>query len=115
MKHLEAEADLMQNLFNDAWAKNWGFTPMLRDEVRTMMKEFRPFLREDFGVFIERNGEAVAFGSVLAESSTTWRAASADACCLSAGSDSPGASGVSRRDHCVCFFWGSAPTCKAAR
>jgi hypothetical protein len=65
MKHLEAEADLMLNLFNDAWAKNWGFTPMLRDEVRTMMKEFRPFLREDFGVFIERNGEAVAFALCL--------------------------------------------------
>jgi hypothetical protein len=65
MKHLEAEADLMQKLFNDAWAKNWGFTPMLPDEVRTMMKEFRPFLREDFGVFIERNGEAVAFGLCL--------------------------------------------------
>ena len=27
MKHLEAEADLMQNLFNDAWAKNGGLRP----------------------------------------------------------------------------------------
>lgn len=65
MKHLEAEADLMQKLFNDAWAKNWGFTPMLPDEVRTMMKEFRPFLREDLGVFIEKNGEPIAFGLCL--------------------------------------------------
>ena len=61
MKNLESEADIMQKLFNDAWAKNWGFTPMLPEEVKTMTREFRPFLREEFGAFVERNGEVIAF------------------------------------------------------
>ncbi|HWG05996.1 MAG TPA: hypothetical protein VG271_13365, partial [Beijerinckiaceae bacterium] len=61
MKNLNAEADIMQRLFNDAWSKNWGFTPMLPEEVRTMTKEFRPFLREEFGAFVEKDGEPIAF------------------------------------------------------
>jgi hypothetical protein len=65
MKDLQAEADIMQKLFNDAWAKNWGFTPMLPEEVRTMTKEFRPFLREEFGAFVEKDGEPVAFALCL--------------------------------------------------
>ena len=113
MKHLEAEADLMQNLFNDAWAKNWEFTPMLRDEVRTMTKEFRPFLREDFGVFIERNGEAVAFA--LCVPNIDYLSRGLGGRLLPFGwLRSAGASGVSRRDHCACFSRALAPICKPA-
>jgi hypothetical protein len=65
MRRLEADAEAGRRLFNAAWAGNWGFVPVSEVEMRAMIRAFRPLLRGDFGVFVEKDGEAVGFALFL--------------------------------------------------
>jgi hypothetical protein len=65
MTNLAGDAEVGRRLFNAAWAANWGFVPVSEEEMAAMVKAFRPLLRSDFGVYVERGGETLAFALFL--------------------------------------------------
>lgn len=52
---------LCWDLYNDAWAKNWGFVPMSRDEFMKMAKDMRPLLLPQFAFVAEIRGAPAGF------------------------------------------------------
>ncbi|MCC2113564.1 MAG: hypothetical protein KDJ16_16130 [Hyphomicrobiales bacterium] len=65
MRHLRREQEIFRNLFNDAWADNWGFAPMARSEMEKLFGSMRPILHHDFGTIFETDDKPVAFALVL--------------------------------------------------
>ena len=56
-----ADFEAMRDIFNDAWADNWGFVPFTRAEFAETAKLLSLLLPEDFIQFAEIEGEPVAF------------------------------------------------------
>ena len=65
MADLTGEAEMMRTLFNDAWADNWGFTPMAKRETGTLLHSMRPVLSSDWCAVCERDGRPIAFALLL--------------------------------------------------
>lgn len=65
LKNLDSEVDLMTELFNDAWAANWGFVPITRAEFKSMADSLKFIMTPDYGFVVELDGEAVAFGIIV--------------------------------------------------
>ncbi len=59
-KNLRAELDILLEIFNDAWADNWGFVPMTEAELEKTAEDFSLLLVEDLAFFAEIDGRAVA-------------------------------------------------------
>ncbi|MDB5369360.1 MAG: dATP pyrophosphohydrolase [Roseomonas sp.] len=62
---LRQEVALLVEIFNDAWAGNWGFVPITQEEVDAMAAALKPLLHERLVWFAEIGGEAVAFAVCL--------------------------------------------------
>ncbi len=54
------ELQTVVDIFNDAWAQNWGFVPMTRAEAGALADNLKPLLRPELIRFVEREGEPVA-------------------------------------------------------
>ncbi|MDT3381504.1 hypothetical protein RNI52_29535 [Labrys neptuniae] len=65
MDRLAEDAELGRCLFNGSWAANWGFVPVSQAEMSAMIKAFKPLLKAEYGVFVERQGELVGFALFL--------------------------------------------------
>jgi len=65
LRRLDTEISVIATVFNDAWADNWGFVPLTREEVTHMAKELRPFITNESMSVIEVDGEAQAFALAL--------------------------------------------------
>ncbi|MGH7505681.1 MAG: N-acetyltransferase, partial [Longimicrobiales bacterium] len=61
----EEEVALVQEIYNSAWERNWGFVPMTETEILHLAKELRPVVNPRFCVIAEVAGEAVGFGLAL--------------------------------------------------
>lgn len=53
-------------IFNDAWAENWGFVPLTLEEMTHMAREMRPLLSDRLVWFAEVDGEPAAMIIALA-------------------------------------------------
>lgn len=53
------------DIFNDAWADNWGFIPFTPEQATHMASELRPIISDYNTVMCEIDGEVVAFGLAL--------------------------------------------------
>ncbi len=58
-KHLLQEFELLRDIFNDAWSRNWGFVPFTQEEFTEMAKTLSHVIQDDFVQIAELNGEAV--------------------------------------------------------
>jgi hypothetical protein len=58
-KNLEQEIDRFLEVYNAAWEKNWGFSPLTENEVRHYAKTLKPFLDEHWAFIAEKDGETV--------------------------------------------------------
>lgn len=63
--NFDAEAHIILNILNDAWADNWGFVPLSDDEIAHVGKKLKPLVFEDLIRIAEVDGEPVAFMIVL--------------------------------------------------
>lgn len=61
MRRYEAEVEVLLDLYNRSWVRNWGFVPMTPEEFRYMATEMRPILDPDLLLIGEVNGEPVGF------------------------------------------------------
>jgi len=65
MRRYRAEIENIVDVFNDAWADNWGFVPMSDAEIGHMAKMLRLLVRPENFAVAEINGEAVAMAVYL--------------------------------------------------
>ena len=56
----EADLATIMEIFNDAWADNWGFVPMSQAELRHMAKALKPIVRPQSVAIAELDGKPVA-------------------------------------------------------
>jgi ribosomal protein S18 acetylase RimI-like enzyme len=61
----EGEVKLVQEIYNSAWEKNWGFVPMSDPEIGWLAKELKPLVQADLLRFALDDGEPVGFLLVM--------------------------------------------------
>jgi hypothetical protein len=65
MSRFDQELKVVQDIYNDAWEKNWGFVPMEPDEFRHMAKDMKMILDPELVLFADVGGEPAAFALAL--------------------------------------------------
>lgn len=65
MRRYRMELETIIDIFNDAWAGNWGFVPLSDAEVRHMAKMLRPLVRPHHFAIAELKGQPVAMAVSL--------------------------------------------------
>ncbi len=61
LKDFRGEVRLVQEIYNDAWEKNWGFIPMSEGEINWMARELKPLVQPDLLRFAFYEGEVAGF------------------------------------------------------
>lgn len=64
-KRFMDDVRIVCDIFNDAWADNWGFVPFGQDEARYMAKSIRPLVGPDWFAIGEVGGEPAAMAVTL--------------------------------------------------
>lgn len=61
--NLKREIPMLHEIYNDAWADNWGFVPMTLEEVENMAQELKPIIKffPHLTLVMEREGKPIAF------------------------------------------------------
>jgi hypothetical protein len=65
MKQFDSEVELIKQVYNAAWERNWGFIPMTDHEIDHLAKQLKPVIVPELVVFCERNGETIGFAAAL--------------------------------------------------
>jgi GNAT superfamily N-acetyltransferase len=65
MKKFDQDLELVRQIYNSAWEKNWGFIPMTREEIDYMAAEMKPVIVPELVRFVEIDGEPAAFSFAL--------------------------------------------------
>jgi GNAT superfamily N-acetyltransferase len=65
LKNFPAEAEKCRLLYNSAWAGNWGFVPMTREEFAHLADGLKLLVRSDFAFMAEHDGKPAGFLIVL--------------------------------------------------
>ncbi len=58
---LAEDAEIMRQIFNDAWQDNWGFVPLAAAEWHDTVNTLTKLMPDDYIQIAEYDGEAVAF------------------------------------------------------
>jgi len=48
MNEFEKEIRIMMQIFNEAWAQNWGFIPLSEEEITHVAKDLKPISSRRF-------------------------------------------------------------------
>jgi hypothetical protein len=59
-KEMDAEFDLIREIYNDSWSGNWGFVPLTTNEMRDIQKSVKPFADPGLVFFMYYNNEPAA-------------------------------------------------------
>jgi hypothetical protein len=59
LRRFKQEVDMLWEVYNDAWEKNWGFVPMTRDELVHMAKDLKPLIDPNLAFVAEVGGKPV--------------------------------------------------------
>lgn len=65
LDHIDEDAEILRNIYNDAWEGTWGNIPLTEGEVQDMLKTMKPVLRAEQYVLAEVNGEPAAVAFVV--------------------------------------------------
>lgn len=65
MKNFEADVRLMMQIYNEAWAENFGFIPAGEEEILYTAKMLKPIVDPEMVFFAYMNGDPAAFSVVL--------------------------------------------------
>jgi hypothetical protein len=61
LRDIQSEIRLVQEIYNSAWQKNWGFVPISDAEIEAMARELRPLVQPDMLRFAFLDDEPVGF------------------------------------------------------
>ena len=65
MKNLAGEIDIVRQVYNDAWQDNWGFVPIMPEDVASIASDLKPFMRPEYGLIVEKKGRPVGVAILL--------------------------------------------------
>ena len=65
LKNFNEEVEIVRTIFNSAWANNWGFSPMTKEEFEHLAKDLKTIVDTDFAHIAEVDGKPVAFSIAL--------------------------------------------------
>lgn len=60
IRNLKPALELVKQVYNDAWSKNWDFAPMTNEEMDDMARQLKPLIIPDFIFMVLCNGEIAA-------------------------------------------------------
>ncbi|MDA8099477.1 MAG: hypothetical protein M0042_07620 [Nitrospiraceae bacterium] len=61
MKQFRRELDMVKDIYNSAWSRNWGFVPMTDDEIESMADRLKPLIDPELLIMAEVDGMPAAF------------------------------------------------------
>lgn len=61
LKKIEQEAEAIRQIYNAAWAQNWGFVPLGKEEMAQIVAELKPILRIEGTCVLEVEGKPAGF------------------------------------------------------
>ncbi len=61
LKNFKQELELIRTIYNDAWARNWGFVPMTPAQFDFIANDFKKIIDPGLVLIGEYKGEAVGF------------------------------------------------------
>mgnify|MGYP001052234301 CR=1 FL=1 len=61
LKNLKQELYAFMNVYNEAWAQNWGFIPITKEEVDYMAEKLKQIALSELVIVAEKNGSPVGF------------------------------------------------------
>lgn len=64
-RHLERDVRIIMDVFNEAWARNWGYVPLTDAEILKMAKELELFVEPELCLIAEVEGEPAAISFAL--------------------------------------------------
>ncbi|ACB94791.1 hypothetical protein [Beijerinckia indica] len=64
-KNIKSEIAIFVDIFNDAWAENWGFVPLTLEELMAHATALKHIIPPEGGYVIELDGKPQAFGMIL--------------------------------------------------
>lgn len=64
-KNIESEVQIVRQIYNKAWANNWGFIPLTEAEFDAVAKDLKPILDPKVAHIAEVDGDPVAFSIAL--------------------------------------------------
>ena len=65
MKDYDAEVERINEIYNKAWSKNWGFIPMSKEEFRYAARDMKQIIDPDMVYIAEVQGKPVGFSLSL--------------------------------------------------
>ncbi len=65
MKRFKDEVELVKQLYNAAWEKNWGFVPLTNAEIDHLAKQLKPVVVPEIVCFAEKDGRTIGFAVAL--------------------------------------------------
>ncbi len=63
----DAEIERFFQLYNSAWSRNWGFTPITREQVNFLARELKPLLDPDLALLAEIGDRVVGCALAVAD------------------------------------------------
>lgn len=65
MRHMEREVRIIADVFNSAWAANWGFIPFTPAEIQKMAKDFKLIIEPKLALIAEVDGAPAAISIAI--------------------------------------------------
>jgi len=60
LSHFRREVDIVRDIYNEAWSKNWGFTPFTAEELEIIASEYKMFVDTQIALVVEVDDKPVA-------------------------------------------------------
>lgn len=73
MSNLTREIQILREIYNSAWKKNYGFVPLTDRELDEFVRDLRWLVEPSMGLFAEVNGEPVGFCLALPDYNAVLR------------------------------------------
>jgi len=65
LKRLKDDLEIIKEIYNDAWSRNWDFAPMTSAEIDQMARQLRPLIIPDLCPIVFLHGEPAAMSVAL--------------------------------------------------
>lgn len=65
IRDFDAEVERLNDVYNQAWSKNWGFVPMSREEFRYIARNMKQIVDPDLVFIAQVDGKPVGFSLTL--------------------------------------------------